>query len=99
MTTASTAASGGTARQDDRKPEAVFRIGSVSAAVFGHDIAANGEQRTVRNVTVRKRFPAENGDSRYTSSLGLAELPQALRALQLALEYVEAREAQVVRGD
>ncbi len=34
-------------------------------------------------------------DVKYSSSFNLAELPQAIRALQLAQRYVEEQEAEI----
>ena len=55
-------------------------------------------KRTMRSVNVQKRY-LDGEEAKYTSSFNLAELPQALRVLQLAQEYVEAREADIPLGD
>lgn len=78
-----------------RKPERVFRIGFVSASVFAHEIDTDdGGKRTLRSVNLQKRF-LDGEEIKYTSSFNLAELPQGIRVLQLAAEYVESRESQV----
>lgn len=77
-----------------RRPEKVFRIGYVSASVFVHDIETDQEKRTVRSVNVQKRY-MDGDEAKYTSSFGLAELPQALRVLQLATTWVEEQEAKI----
>lgn len=77
-----------------RSPEKVFRIGFVSASVFAHDVDADGGSRTIRSVSVQKRY--RDGDEvKYTSSFNLSELPQAIRVLQLAQQHVEAAEATI----
>lgn len=78
------------------KPEKVFRIGNVSASVFAHEI--EGSKRTVRSVSVQKRF--KDGDEvKYTSSFNLAELPTVIRVFHIAREYVESQEAEINLSD
>ncbi len=81
-----------------RKPERVFRIGFVSASVFAHEIDADDGKRTLRSVNLQKRY-LDGEEVKYTSSFNLAELPQAIRVLQLAAEYVESRESQVALSE
>ncbi len=77
-----------------RKPEKVFRIGFVSASVFANDVDTDGVTRTIRSVSIQKRY--KDGDEvKYTSSFNLAELPQALRVLNLAQAYIESEEAEL----
>ena len=54
-----------------RKPEKVFRIGFVSASVFAHNVETDVETddgtRTIRSVSIQKRY--KDGDEvKYTSS-------------------------------
>ena len=80
------------------KPEKVFRIGFVSASVFAHDVESDEGQRTVRSVSLQKRY--KDGDEvRYVSSFNLAEIPQAQRAMQLAQDYIESEEAEIHLAD
>ena len=81
-----------------RKPEKVFRIGFVSASVFGHSVDTEEGSRIIRSVSVQKRYK-DGDDVKYTSSFNLAELPQAIRAIELAQSYVESLEAEVSLGD
>ncbi len=81
-----------------RKPERVFRIGFVSASVFAHEIDADDGKRTLRSVNLQKRY-LDGEEVKYTSSFNLAELPQAIRVLQLAADYVESRESQVTLSE
>ncbi|QDU41118.1 hypothetical protein Mal4_54830 [Maioricimonas rarisocia] len=74
--------------------ERTFRIGSVSASVFVNEVQGDGGKRKSRNVNLQRRY--KDGDERKsTSSCALADVPQAIRVLQLAQEHVEAIEANV----
>ncbi len=84
-----------TRRSNSNPPEKVFRIGYVSASVFGHEIETDEGPITIRSVNVQKRYK-DGDDVKYTSSFNLAELPQAVRVLQLAQGYVERAEAEIV---
>ena len=77
-----------------KRPEKVFRIGFVSASVFAHDVENDDGKRTMRSVSLQKRY-MDGDEAKFTSSFNLSELPQALRVLQLAQEYVEGREAEI----
>ena len=48
----------------------------------------------LRPVNVQKRY-VENNETKDMSSFSLAELPRAIRALQLASEWVEQQEASI----
>jgi len=80
------------ARSTSQSPEKVFRIGFVSASVFVHEVDSDGSKRTIRSVSVQKRY-RDGDDVKYTSSFNLSELPQAIRVLQLAQVHVEDCEA------
>ena len=77
-----------------KSPEATFRIGNCSASVFINEIDGDGGKRKVRSVNVQKSYK-DGEEWKYTSSLGLAELPAAIRVLQLAQQHVETKEAEV----
>lgn len=85
-------------KQRSSKPEKVFRVGFVSASVFAHDVENDDVKRTMRSVNVQKRY-LDGEEAKYTSSFNLAELPQAIRVLQLAQQYVEGKEADIPLGD
>lgn len=77
-----------------KAPEKTFRIGSVSASVFVNHVQADSGKRIIRNVNLQRRY--KDGDEwKSSTSFGLADLPQAIRALQLAQQHVEAEEADV----
>ncbi|MEX0702385.1 MAG: hypothetical protein WD069_15325 [Planctomycetales bacterium] len=86
------------AQKRTKQPEKVFRVGFVSASIFAHDVENEDGKRTMRSVSVQKRY-LDGEEAKYTSSFNLAELPQALRVMQLAQQYVEAREAEIQLGD
>ncbi len=78
------------------KPERVFRIGSVSASVFVNEIETEGGTRRLRNVSLQRRYrDADDGEWKSASSFGLAELPQALAAMEMAMQHVAGKEAGV----
>jgi len=77
-----------------KSPEKTFRIGSVSASVFVNEVQGDGGKRKIRNVNLQRRY--KDGDEwKSTSSFGISDLPQAIRALQLAQTHVESIEAEV----
>jgi hypothetical protein len=80
------------------KPEKVYRIGYVSASVFTREVDTDDGKRTLRSVNLQKRY-MDGDEVKYTSSFSLAELPQALRVLQLAASHVEQQEATVSLND
>ncbi|QDV48509.1 hypothetical protein [Gimesia fumaroli] len=84
-------------RSSNNPPEKVFRIGFITASVFGHEIETDEGPITVRSVNVQKRYK-DGDDVKYTSSFNLAELPQAVRVLQMAQGYVERAEAEIILG-
>ncbi len=81
-------------QQNGNKPERVFRIGYCSASVFSRMIQRDdGQERIVRSVTLQKKYRKQDGSFDFTNSFGLAELPQILRAANLAAQHVESLEA------
>ena len=77
------------------KPVKVFRIGYVSGSIFLNEIdTEGGRRRTIRNVNLQRRY--KDGDEwKSSTSFGLADLPNAIRVLQLAQQFVEEAEADV----
>lgn len=80
-----------------KRPEKVYRIGAVSASIFAHEVEAEDGKRTMRSVSLQKRY-LDGDESKFTSSFNISELPQALRVLQLAQDYVEEQEAEIDIG-
>lgn len=76
-----------------KTPEKTFRIGLVSASVFVNEVDGDGGKRTLRNVNLQRRY--RDGDSwKSATSFGLADLPAAIRVLELAQQHVEQHEAE-----
>ena len=78
------------------KPERVFRIGPVTASVFANEIETEGGKRSVRSVSLQRRYRDDkDGEWKSSNSFALGELPQAMAALDLAMKYVAEKEAAV----
>lgn len=74
-----------------RPPEKTFRIGTVSASVFLNH--TEEKRKPVRSVNLQRRY--RDGDEwKSSSAFDLAELPQAITALNLAMDYVASKEAE-----
>jgi len=73
-----------------RTPEKVFRIGTVSASVFLNHVEE--KRRPVYSVNLQRRY-RDGEEWKSSSAFGLAELPQAITALNFAMEYVAGKEA------
>ena len=77
------------------QPEKIFRIGSVSASVFVNTVVRDGKpDQTIRNVSIQKRYVVD-GEAKFSSSFGLAELPLAIEVLRLALKHLVRMELDV----
>jgi hypothetical protein len=81
----------------NQPPEKTFRIGLVSASVFKntYDAKDGKPKRVFRTVVLQRRYQKDEGEWESASSFGLADLPNALRVLGLAQDYVESMEADV----
>lgn len=79
----------------NQAPEKSFRIGYCQASVFKNTIEPKeGPKRVVRNVVLSRRYQDKEGKWDGSNSFGLADLPSALRVLELAQAYVEGIEAE-----
>lgn len=76
------------------KPTTVLRIGSVSASTFEHEVESEGRKRTIRSVSLQRRYK-DGDETKYSSSFGIAEIPLAIRVLQLAQRQIEDAEAEI----
>lgn len=70
------------------KPEIVFKVGAVRAAVFRNTIEKNGQLIPLPKVVLEVRYRDKAGQWKGTSSLSLNDLPKAILALQKAFEYL-----------
>jgi hypothetical protein len=77
------------------KPEKTFRVGLCSASVFRN--GGEGDKKSYLTVAVQRRYrDRESEEWKSATNFGLAELPQVIRALQLAQNHVESEEAEAV---
>ena len=88
MTTSATSHNG------SRRPEKVYRIGSVTASVFTREVTGDKGARTLRSVKLQKRS-MDGNEGRYTDSFSLSEIPQAQRAFDLATRWLKHHEAEL----
>lgn len=73
------------------QPEKVFRLGSVSASIFRNETS---DRRVFRSIQLQRSY--RDGDqTKYSGSMNLSHLPNAIAALQMAFEYLSPLEAQV----
>ena len=70
------------------KPEIVFKVGAVRAAVFRNTIEKNGQFIPLPKVVIEVRYKDKTGQWQGTNSLSLNDLPKAILALQKAFEYL-----------
>jgi hypothetical protein len=76
-----------------KPPEKVFRIGHVSASVFLNDATTDGGSRSFRSVNIQRSY-RDGDETKFVSSFTMADLPQAIRVLKLAQQFVEQAEAE-----
>ncbi len=77
------------------KPVKAFRVGYVSASIFINEVDTEGGPKKIRNVNLQRRYRDTEGEWQTSTSFGLADLPQAISVLQMAMEYVASKEADV----
>jgi len=70
------------------KPEIVFKVGAVRAAVFRNIIEKAGKSIPLPKVVIEVRYKDKTGQWNGTNSLSLNDLPKAILALQKAFEYL-----------
>ena len=70
------------------KPETIFKVGAVRAAVFRNTIEKNDQSIQLPKVTIEVRYKDKTGQWNGTNSLSLNDLPKAILALQKAYEYL-----------
>ena len=109
MATSTQAARSGQANgeQSPKRPERVFRVGSSWATIWCNELrqdAGPNEQTTryIRSVNLERRFwnaklKDGQGDWDSSSSYGLADIHNAIAALQLAADHLKEVEADVTR--
>jgi hypothetical protein len=70
------------------KPEIVFKVGAVRAAVFRNTIEKADKSIPLPKVVIEVRYKDKTGKWNGTNSLSLNDLPKAVLALQKAFEYL-----------
>jgi hypothetical protein len=70
------------------KPETVFKIGAVRAAVFRNTIQKNGQEIQLPKVVLEVRYKDKAGKWQGTNSLSINDIPKAILALQKAFAYL-----------
>ena len=76
------------------KPETVFKVGAVRAAVFKNTFEKAGQTIELPKVLLEVRFrDKKTAEWKSTSSLSINDIPKAILALQQAYEYLMAKPA------
>ncbi len=73
------------------KPETVFKIGAVRAAVFRNTIEKNGQSIQLPKVIIEVRYKDKAGKWKGTNSLSINDIPKAILALQKAFAHLMER--------
>jgi hypothetical protein len=81
------------------KPETVFKVGAVRAAVFRNTIEKNGQSIQLPKVVIEVRYKDKSGQWQGTNSLSINDLPKAILALQKAFEYLMEHKDSVQPGN
>ncbi len=70
------------------KPETVFKVGAVRAAIFRNTIEKAGKSIPLAKVIIEVRYKDKTGKWNGTNSMSINDLPKAILALQKAFEYL-----------
>lgn len=70
------------------KPEIIFKMGAVRAAIFQNIIQYQGKAVPLPKVVLEVRYRDKTGQWRGTNSLSINDLPKAIAALQKAYDYL-----------
>ena len=89
------AATASRSTQEKKQPERTFRLGLISATVWRNEVETEAGIADIRNVKLQRSYREENGEWKSTGSMGVHDLPQAIRVLQLAQHHIEPLEASV----
>ena len=74
------------------RPEATFRLGNISASVFVTEANGDGRsKREFRTVNLQRSY-RQNDKTEFASSFSVGDLPNAIRCLEKAQQYVEEKE-------
>src|SRR5947208_2013132 len=79
------------------KPEQSYRLGLISASIFVNSIETGEgkrkETREVRSVVFQRRYRDKDGEWKSADSFGLSDLPALRAVVDLAFQFVAAKEA------
>ena len=76
----------------DKKPEAKFRAGTVSATVWANQTVKDGQPRAFSSVSFEKSYKDKDGTWKTTKSLNVTDLPKAVMVLTKAYEHCALRD-------
>jgi len=71
----------------ENKPEASFKIGAVTAAIWKNKVDKGNTSFISRNVQLQRAYKDQNNQWQHTGSLKVNDLAKAIIALQKAQEY------------
>ena len=71
----------------NERPIKKFKAGGIQVAVWENRVVGrDGNEETLHNVTVERRYKDKRGEWKGTSSLRMADVPKAVLALNKAYE-------------
>jgi len=76
----------------DKKPEAKYRAGTVSATIWANQIVKDGQPLVLSSVSFEKSYKDKDGTWKTTKSLNVQDLPKAIMVLTKAYEHIALRE-------
>ena len=76
----------------EKKPEAKYRAGTVSATIWANQIVKDGQPRVLSSVSFEKSYKDKEGTWKTTKSLNVQDLPKAIMVLTKAYEHIALRE-------
>ena len=80
--------------ENNNGPLTRFKAGSVVAAVWDNNITVNGSVRSIKKVTVERRYKDKDGNWKSSTSFGRDEIALAKHCLDMAFEFIlESQEA------
>ena len=82
-----------------QQPAKKFRAGSISCALFENDIQENGSVKPVLNATVARRYKADDGSWKSSSSFSRNEIPLAIWCLEQAFDAMIGEQNDEGNGD
>ena len=74
----------------NQRPENVFKVGAVRAAIFVNFFEKAGQQIPLPKVVLEVRYKDKTGEWKSSNSLSVNEIPKAILALQKAFDYLMA---------